>query len=138
MAVKVDSVVIPMRALTAREKAEMAEEAPTREALWRYLTPLPVQIRIDRRRRLNALTDRIALRMEHRRGGDVLTRANERMMRQVWAQHALENRGEQPTRWQDLRRVAAAKVYWIFRDRIEKPAGLDGYEWAAIKREDGQ
>ena len=130
MVVKVDGVVIPMRALTAEEIARMAEQAPTREALWRYLTPLPLQVRIDRRRRLNALADRIALRMEHRRGGDVLTRANERMMRQVWAQHALEERGERPTRWQELRRVAAAKVYWIFRDRIEKPTGMDGYEWA--------
>ena len=39
MVAKVSGGVIPMRALTAGEKAELAKGAPTREALWRYLTP---------------------------------------------------------------------------------------------------
>ena len=40
MTVKVNGTVILMRALTAEEVAEMAEEKPVREAFRRYLAPL--------------------------------------------------------------------------------------------------
>ena len=130
MVVKVDGTVIPMRALTPEEIAEMAEEKPVREALARYLAPLSLFDRTQRRRRLNKLTDQIVLRMEHGHGGDTLTRARERLARHERQADALRAEGRQPSRWQDLRRVAAAKVYWAFRDRVEKPAGMDGYEWA--------
>ena len=138
MAVKVNGTVIPMRALTPQEKAEMAQRRPTLQAFKRYLAPLDVMGRIERRQRLAKVTDQIVLRMEHGRGGDTLTRARERLARFEREADALRAEGREPSRWQDLRRVAAARVYWAFRDRIEKPAGLDGYEWAAIKREDGR
>ena len=138
MAVKGDGTGIPMRALTAGKVAEMAEEKPVREALKRYLTPLSLFDRTQRRQRLNKVAGQIALRMEHGHGGDTLTRARERLACHERQADALRAEGREPSRWQDLRRVAAAKVYWIFRDRIEKPAGLNGYEWAAIRREDGR
>ena len=132
---KVNGTVIPMRALTAGEVAEMAEGKPVREALKRYLAPLSLFDRTQRRRRLNKVADQIALRMEHGHGGDTLTRARERLARFERQADALWAEGREPSRWQDLRRVAAAKVYWTFRDRIEKPAGLNGYEWAEWKAE---
>lgn len=138
MAVVVNGQTIPMRALTAEEKAEMAEDRPVTEALRRYLVPLTIQQRIDRRRRLNGLADRIVLRMEHRHGGDTLTRATERMRRFEREADAMRAEGREPSRWHDLRRVAAAKVYRTFRDRIEKPAGMDGYEWAEWQAERGR
>lgn len=138
MTLVVNGMTIPLSASTPQEKAEMAEQQPTQDALWRYLTPLSIQDRIDRRRRLNGLADRIALRMEYRRGGDTLTRASERLRRFEREADALREQGLQPTRWQDLRRVAAAKVFWTFRDRIEKPAGMTGYEWASSQEERGR
>ena len=122
---------------TTYEVWRMVEQQPMRAAFRRYLAPLASLDRVDRRRRLNKLADQIVLRMEHGRGGDTLARATERLVRFEREADALRAEGRQPTRWQDLRRVAAARVYWRFRDRIEKPAGLDGYEWAAIEREKG-
>lgn len=138
MTLTVNGVTIPLPAATPQEKAEMAEQKPVRDAFWRYLTPLSVQDRINRRRRLNGLTERIVLRMEHRRGGDTLTRASERLVRFEREADEIRAVGGQPTRWQDLRRVAAAKVFWTFRDRIEKPAGMNGYEWAEWQAERGR
>ena len=135
MAVKVNGTVIPMRALTAGEVAEMAEEKPVREAFRRYLAPLSLFDRTQRRRRLNKVVDQIVLRMQHGHGGDTLTRARERLVRFEREADALRAVGREPSQWQDLRRVAAAKVYWAFRDQVEKPAGLDGYEWAEWKAE---
>lgn len=138
MAVVVNGETIPMRELMPEEEAEMEKDRPVREALGRYLVPLTIQQRIDRRRRLNGLADRIAIRMKYRRGEDTLTRATERLRRFEREADAMRAEGREPSRWHDLRRVAAAKVYWIFRDEVEKPAGLDGYEWAEWQTERGR
>lgn len=127
--VMVNGEAIPMRTLTPEEEAEMEEERPVREALRRYLVPLTIQQRIDRRRRLNGLADRIAIRMERRRSGDTLTKATERMRRFDREADVIRAEGREPSRWHDLRRVAATKVYRIFRDEVGKPARLDDYEW---------
>lgn len=122
--VMVNGEAITMRALTPQEKAEMAEERPTRDALRRYLDPLPTTARIEARRRLNGVVNQIALRMEHGHGGDTLTRAEARLARFEREADELALEGRTPSRFHDLRRAAAARLFWMFRDRIEHPVGL--------------
>ena len=89
---------------------------------------LPTPLRIDRRRRINRIVWDEAGRLQDRYGFAGALAVARRKTLAYAAATDLSALGR-------TRHAIASKVFRMLRDQCDKPAGMNGYEWAETERD---